>query len=60
LISSETTFPIAAASMTSDVAPNAPTAGEEVAPISTSSIVMYNLGVGPCFAYVSASVRAPK
>jgi hypothetical protein len=37
LISSETTFPIAAASMTSDVAPNAPTAGEAVAPISTSS-----------------------
>jgi hypothetical protein len=37
LISSETTFPIAAASMTSDVAPNAPTAGEAFAPISTSS-----------------------
>ncbi len=39
LISSETTFPMAAASMTSDVAPNAPTAGEAsaVAPISTSS-----------------------
>ena len=37
LISSETTSPIAAASMTSDVAPNAPTAGEAVAPISTSS-----------------------
>ncbi len=33
LISSETTFPIAAASMTSDVVPNAPTAGEAVAPI---------------------------
>jgi hypothetical protein len=37
LISSETTSPIAAASMTSDVALNAPTAGEAVAPISTSS-----------------------
>ncbi len=37
LISSETTFPIAAVSMTSDVTPNAPTAGEAVAPISTSS-----------------------
>jgi hypothetical protein len=37
LISSETTSPIAAASMTSDVALNAPTAGESVAPISTSS-----------------------
>jgi hypothetical protein len=33
LISSETTFPIAAASMTSDVSPNAPTVGEAVAPI---------------------------
>jgi hypothetical protein len=37
LISSETTFPITATSMTSDVATNAPTAGEAVAPISTSS-----------------------
>jgi hypothetical protein len=37
LISSETTFPITAASMTSDVAPNAPTEGKTVAPISTSS-----------------------
>jgi hypothetical protein len=37
LISSETTFPIATPSMTSDVAPNAPTAGEVVDPISTSS-----------------------
>jgi hypothetical protein len=37
LTSSETTFPIAVALMTSDVAPNAPTAGEEVVPISTSS-----------------------
>jgi hypothetical protein len=37
LISSETTFPIAAASMTSDVVPNTPTAGEVVTPISTSS-----------------------
>jgi hypothetical protein len=37
LISSETTSPIAVASMTSDVALNAPTAGEAVAPISTSS-----------------------
>ena len=36
---SETTFPITAESMTSDVVPNAPTAGEEVAPISTSSFV---------------------
>ena len=26
----------------------------------TSSIVMYNFGVGPRFAYVSASARAPK
>ena len=25
-----------------------------------SSIVMYNFGVGPRFAYVSASARAPK
>jgi hypothetical protein len=32
-----TTSPIAATSETSDVAPNAPTAGEAVAPISTSS-----------------------
>ena len=32
-----TTSPIAATSKTSDVAPNAPTAGEAVAPISTSS-----------------------
>ena len=24
---------------------------------AVSSIVMYNLGVGPCFAYVSASAR---
>ncbi len=39
LISSETTFPITTASMTSDVVPNAPTTGEEVAPISTSSFV---------------------
>ncbi len=37
LISSETTIPIAAASMTSDVAPNSPTTGDAVAPISTSS-----------------------
>jgi hypothetical protein len=38
LISSPTTSPVAAAaSKTSDVAPNAPTAGEAVAPISTSS-----------------------
>jgi hypothetical protein len=37
LISSETIFPIAAELMTSDVAPNAPTAGEAVAAISTSS-----------------------
>jgi hypothetical protein len=34
LISPETTFPVAA---TSNVVPNAPTAGEAVAPISTSS-----------------------
>ena len=27
---------------------------------STSSTVMYNFGVGPRFAYVSASARAPK
>ena len=26
----------------------------------TSSTVMYNFGVGPRFAYVSASARAPK
>jgi hypothetical protein len=32
-----TTSPIADTSKTSDVAPNAPTEGEEVAPISTSS-----------------------
>ncbi len=37
LPSSATTSPIAAASKTSDVAPNAPTAGEAVAPIPTSS-----------------------
>ena len=37
LPSSATTSPIAEASKTSDVAPNAPTAGVEVAPISTSS-----------------------
>ncbi len=37
LTPSETTFPIVAASMTFDVAPHAPTAGEAVAPISTSS-----------------------
>ena len=37
LPSSATTSPIAAASKTSDVAPNAPTAGFAVAPISTSS-----------------------
>jgi len=37
LISSPTTSPVAAvASKTSDVAPNAPTVGEAVAPISTS------------------------
>jgi hypothetical protein len=29
-------------------------------PHKDSSIVMYNFGVGPRFAYVSASVRAPK
>ena len=37
LISPETTSPIAVTSKTSDVAPNAPTTGEAVAPISTSS-----------------------
>ena len=37
-----TTSPIAAASETSDVAPNAPTAGEAVAPISTSTLVLSN------------------
>jgi hypothetical protein len=37
LISSEATSPIAAASMTSDVVLNAPTTGEAVAPISTTS-----------------------
>jgi hypothetical protein len=28
--------------------------------VATSSTVMYNFGVGPRFAFVSASARAPK
>jgi hypothetical protein len=32
----------------------------EVDLVDLSSIVMYNFGVGPRFAFVSASVRVPK
>ena len=36
------------------------TQGGRVSRQQESSIVMYNFGVGPHFAYVSASARAPK